>query len=236
MNEPPSEFDYRVTERLAIMCGAGEPTKRQVEIAREEAFAAIEELEKGSTAINFPFVIEIKDAVIDEVSEFLKKHNIAKRGRFDGTPQKQLYGIIGEKLAVEHITGLPYAYNKISAINGDGGFDFQFAGRRIDVKTVARKVPTRRDFVNNVAATQIKYAADTFVFCSLNTTDKQLEICGWISKDDFMMQAEFFPKGSTRIRSDKSKLEITEDNYEIRNDQLNTGPLVPAAPDDVPCP
>jgi hypothetical protein len=42
--EAKAEYDYRVTERLGIMCGEGEPTLEQINIAHSEAAAAIAEL------------------------------------------------------------------------------------------------------------------------------------------------------------------------------------------------
>lgn len=42
------EHAYRVSERLGILCGAGEPTPEQLEIAEREADEAIERLRKES--------------------------------------------------------------------------------------------------------------------------------------------------------------------------------------------
>jgi hypothetical protein len=47
MNLPPEiqrEFDYRLQERLGILCGAGTPTKEQQAIAEKEAWEAIKKI------------------------------------------------------------------------------------------------------------------------------------------------------------------------------------------------
>ena len=43
MNEPPSEYDYRRTERLGMLCGDGTPTPEQERIADEEAAAWLDD-------------------------------------------------------------------------------------------------------------------------------------------------------------------------------------------------
>lgn len=42
------EWRYRFLERIGILCGTGDPTDEQLEIALNEADAAISELTKGS--------------------------------------------------------------------------------------------------------------------------------------------------------------------------------------------
>jgi hypothetical protein len=41
-----NEWNYRVTERLGIMCGTDEPTPEQLTLAQEEADDALRELTK----------------------------------------------------------------------------------------------------------------------------------------------------------------------------------------------
>ena len=43
MNESP-EWQYRYEERLAILCGNGQPTPQQVDLAIREADEAVKEL------------------------------------------------------------------------------------------------------------------------------------------------------------------------------------------------
>lgn len=44
--ELKSEFDYRISERLGILCADAEPTPEQFHIARTEADAAIEDIKR----------------------------------------------------------------------------------------------------------------------------------------------------------------------------------------------
>ena len=46
MTDLNAEYTYRYEERLAIMCGAGEPTVEQRAIADRDAKAAVEEIRK----------------------------------------------------------------------------------------------------------------------------------------------------------------------------------------------
>ena len=41
-----NEWNYRVTERLGILCGADEPTPEQLALAQEEADDALRQLTK----------------------------------------------------------------------------------------------------------------------------------------------------------------------------------------------
>lgn len=45
-SERNSEYDYRVAERLGIMCENDNPTPEQWRLAREEALAAVKELKE----------------------------------------------------------------------------------------------------------------------------------------------------------------------------------------------
>ena len=60
-----------------------------------------------------------------------------------------------------------------------------------------------------------------YVFCSYHKTKKELTICGWITKEDFVLKRRFYKKGSLRTRSDGSTFKTFSDLYEIDNSDLN---------------
>ncbi|MEJ2114238.1 MAG: hypothetical protein P8X62_11305 [Flavobacteriaceae bacterium] len=60
-----------------------------------------------------------------------------------------------------------------------------------------------------------------YIFCSYHKNKKELTICGWITKEDFIQKRRFYKKGSTRTRSDNSTFQTFSDLYEIDNTDLN---------------
>ena len=65
-----------------------------------------------------------------ECWEYLSKNNMGNRHSANGNKEQQFVGLIGEVLT-KSIFGLKHKY-----INGfDGGFDLEYKGKKIDVKT-----------------------------------------------------------------------------------------------------
>ena len=55
---------------------------------------------------------------------------------------------------------------------------------------------------------------------SINKKSNELTVCGWINKKGLFEKSSFFPKGTFRYRSDKSKFKTFTDLYEISNKDL----------------
>ena len=163
------------------------------------------------------FNIEVPQFVIDESVLFVQNNNLGQRNDgSDGSPAQQLVGVIGQNMMALAL-GKPFM--KPSTTH-DGGVDFEVFGLKLDIKTMGRTVPPQLDYVNNFMASQGKFMVDGYVFASLNSKNNVLTVCGWIPKEKFLERAEFFPRGTMRVRDDSSSFEVKADMYEIENNRL----------------
>lgn len=166
-------------------------------------------------------LIPVDDSLITSCSEYLKTHNLGNRGFGDGSPEEQLVGLIGECIVHHHLTGhFPDLSTKDEGF--DGGFDFFYNGRKVDVKTMGRSGYVEDYYINNFYAVQLNHDSDVLVFCSYNTKERALEICGWITKAEMLSKAQFLPAGSYRRRTNGTVFALKQDNYEIPNYELNS--------------
>jgi hypothetical protein len=139
---------------------------------------------------------------------FLKKNNLGNRLEANGNKEQQFVGLIGEIMVV-NLFGLEYKFSQ----GFDGGFDFIYKGKRIDVKTMGRTVEPKPYFVNNFIAFQKDFNCDYYIFTSLNKKTNELTICGYLSKEDLL-------KGTKRTRTNGTSFILKTDTYEIENFNL----------------
>ena len=153
---------------------------------------------------------------IDWVVAYLQKHNLGMRGVFDGDCDRQFYGLLAE-IMVKDLLKQPRPDMDFSAPNpfGDGGFDFIYNSKKVDVKCERRNVTFKPHFVHNLVGNQIWYKTDYYLFCSWNVPRYSLKICGIISKGDFAQLARFYKKGESRKRDDGTEFFLQADLYEI---------------------
>lgn len=163
------------------------------------------------------FDIQVKPEIAKHCVDQIQKYNFGQRRVANGTPARQLTGIIGQSVIMD-LFGLGLVDGETGF---DGGTDIIYAGINIDVKTMGRTTPVRPFYVNNFIGLQLKLHCDVYIFCSLNKLNNVLTVCGWITKKDFLEKASFFPKGSMRTRSDGSTFRTFADLYEIENGELN---------------
>tara|TARA_Y100000385_G_C13097926_1_gene642567 strand:+ start:2375 stop:2908 length:534 start_codon:yes stop_codon:yes gene_type:complete len=158
---------------------------------------------------------KIPEKLKNEVWHFVNQHNIGNRFEFNGSKEQQFVGLIGE-IMVKRLFGFNHEFK-----NGfDGGFDFEYKGLKIDVKTMGRNVDVKDYFVNNFVAHQIKYDCDIYIFCSLNKRKNELTICGHVGKKELLNVATLVKKGSKRYRKDGSTFKSTTAMFEIKNTDL----------------
>lgn len=163
--------------------------------------------------------IAVLPSVLAAIEEYLETHNLGNRGIEDGDKRKQTVGLLGEVLVTEKLAGAPI--NLSERQDGfDGGFDFEYKGLRVDVKTMERKSFVRPNYVNNFYIMQEAYDSDVIIFCSYNTSASILEICGWIYKNDLTKLGVYYKSGTERIRADGTSFVFRQDNYEIENKDL----------------
>ena len=160
--------------------------------------------------------IKVSDVISKYATEQVKRYNFGQRGIADGNQEEQKTGIIGQSI-VQDLLGLPSPDGESGF---DNGVDFELNNKKIDVKTMGRTVPMRDYFVHNFIGLQKEYDVDIYIFCSLNKTNNILTICGYIRKDELDEKANFYEKGTERIRSNGSTFNTKADLYEIPQSNL----------------
>ena len=152
--------------------------------------------------------------------DFLKKNNLGNRLEANGNKEQQFVGLIGEIMVV-NLFGLEYKFSQ----GFDGGFDFIYKGKKIDVKTMGRTVDPKPYFVNNFIAFQKDFNCDYYIFTSLNKKTNELTICGYLSKEDLLKKSTLYKKGTKRTRTNGTSFVLKADTYEIENFNLKTNKI-----------
>tara|TARA_B100001093_G_C26348107_1_gene808976 strand:- start:113 stop:616 length:504 start_codon:yes stop_codon:yes gene_type:complete len=147
-----------------------------------------------------------------KVWEWVSKHQVGKRGKADGSKEEAYTGLLGE-LAVHKLFKKDVQFSE----GFDGGFDFEYNGLKIDVKTMGRSVDPKPDYVNNFIEYQKDFKCDAYIFCSLNKKTSELTICGWITKTDMLHKAKRFDEGTIRQRNDGTTFKLKAPTYELKN-------------------
>lgn len=159
--------------------------------------------------------IQIGSDLKNKVWQFVSQNNLGKRHDFNGIKTAQYIGMLGE-VAVKQLFKQPVDLEA----GFDGGFDFEYKGLKIDVKTMGRNVDPLPRYVNNFCAYQKDFKCDAYIFCSLNKKTSQLHICGWVTKDELLEKAEKFKKGTERRRDNGTVTKFQAPTYEIKNSDL----------------
>ena len=96
--------------------------------------------------------IFIPENIKKQCWDYLSKNSLAHRGKADGNKNEQFVGLVGEILT-KKVFGIKHKFEK----GYDGGFDFQYKNKRIDVKTMSRTVDMKDHYVHNFIAYQILF-------------------------------------------------------------------------------
>lgn len=165
--------------------------------------------------------LNVCDDFLKEIEIYLQSNSLAHRSHGNGNKRQQQIGLVGEILTEHYFLG---TFPNLSErkLKFDGGYDFIYNGQKIDVKTMERKVDIRSNYVHNFFKVQEDFTCDIFIFNSFNSKKNILEICGWLPKKEFISKSILFNAGSIRIRADGTMFKLREDNYEIRNDKINS--------------
>ena len=163
----------------------------------------------------------IKKQVSKELKQtcwnWLKQNNMGKHGGgSNGNTEQQLVGLIGE-IIVKQMFRIEHEWKP----GFDGGFDFEYKGKKIDVKTMKRTCDVKPNFVNNLFERQLNHDCDVYLFTSLNTKKNELTVCGWIYKSDVLENAKLILKGTELILNNK-KFPLKMNTLEIHMDALNS--------------
>lgn len=89
----------------------------------------------------------------------------------------------------------------------DQGYDFEYNGKKWDVKTVTVRGDPRPHWTMNVNAAQVHNASDAYIFCTFNRFTRTLTIVGWQEKKTAMAAATFHEEGTT-IKNDSGEMTV----------------------------
>ena len=163
------------------------------------------------------FKIKVSESIIQHCKSQIEIYNFGQRNQANGTPEQQLTGIIGQSVVM--------TFFDLDLVNGQSGFDdgidIEYAGLKIDVKTMGRTTDVRRNYTNNFLKLQDYFSTEVYIFCSYNKINFELTVCGWIDKQTFVSKRKYFPRGTTRTRTDGSTFKTFSDLYEIDIVELN---------------
>jgi len=160
-------------------------------------------------------IIKVPKELKEECWEYLQENNMGNRHSANGNKENQLIGLLGEILT-KKIFNIEHTFE-----NGfDGGFDFKYNDKTIDVKTMGRNVDMQDNFVHHLIAFQMKYDCDIYIFNSLNKIKNELNICGWLTKKEIKEKSIFLKKGTLRKRNNGTTFQLKTDGYFINNDML----------------
>ena len=161
--------------------------------------------------------LKVDPALIAHCQQLVKTTNFGNRYTANGNEEQQLTGIIGQSVLMD-LFGLGYVDGKSGF---DNGVDLTINSKKIDVKTMGRTTDVKPNYTNNFLKLQDYFNTDIYIFCSYHKLKKELTICGWISKTDFVAKRKLHPKGTVRTRMDGTTFTTFSDLYEIDNRHLN---------------
>ena len=161
-------------------------------------------------------IIKVPKELKEECWSYLQENNMGNRHSANGNKENQLIGLIGEILT-KKIFNIEHKFES----GFDGGYDFKHKNKTIDVKTMGRNVDMQDNFVHHLIAFQIKYDCQIYIFNSLNKIKNELDICGWLTKEDIINKSEYFKKGTLRKRNNGTTFRLKTDGYFINNTMLN---------------
>jgi hypothetical protein len=160
--------------------------------------------------------IKLSDDICSFVWDMVNKKNFGHRSiGANGNKEQQYTGILGEAMIYKIV------YDKLPTYNEAGTVDIVINGKKIDIKTMGRKVYMKEDYVHNFIGYQKNFPNDIYLFNSIVKQERIIQICGWITKDDFFKKCVFTEKGKLRQRSDGTFLKTKAPLYEIENKKLN---------------
>jgi hypothetical protein len=167
--------------------------------------------------------IKILPEAEEIVDDFLEGNNLGMRGFDDGAPHLQRNGKIAEVSVYKVLKGVYPDLKKQKKNHSDGGLDIPYRDLIIDAKSKMSRGFAKPHFCGNIRQCQMgkSYAANTYIFCQVNTVEWVVEICGWISKVDFLKTATLYYPHSYCIRDNGSKFIINVPSYFIQYKFLN---------------
>ena len=162
----------------------------------------------------------IPQSVIDRAHTIVKQGN--ERNAFDWfnkqlsmSDRSWMDGFVGE-MTTKYMMGMDIT---TTGLGPDGGVDLIMNNMKVDVKTqLFKKSTPDYSWFFNFAAPQLSDRYDALMFNFINEDRTTLYLAGWITKMEFDISCEFFPKG---VQNPYNKYHTFScDTFTIRADQL----------------
>lgn len=165
--------------------------------------------------MRIPVDAELYNACLDSVQK-----NLCSRGANDnssGNFMQQLYGNIAENL-VRRQLGIE---EKIGYLDGpDAGWDIEYAGLKIDIKTTIYNEDPQPYHEYHVPIYQMRYSNDAYIWCNYNTTTDVVTVCGFISKPTFIFVRKELPKGTRKEEPNGKSYTARYTSYYVTYNEL----------------
>lgn len=87
---------------------------------------------------------------------------------------------------------------------------------------MTRTVSVQPHYVHNFIGYQENYQVDYYIFASYNKRNDVFTICGYVSKEEFKLLANFYNKGDKRYRDDDTWFISRAPLYEIMQSKLKS--------------
>lgn len=87
---------------------------------------------------------------------------------------------------------------------------------------MTRTVSVQPHYVHNFIGYQENYQVDYYIFASYNKRNDVFTICGYVSKEEFKVLADFYHKGDLRYRDDGTSFVSRAPLYEIMQSKLKS--------------
>jgi hypothetical protein len=162
--------------------------------------------------------VEITDELICKVERYRDKHPWANKGYFDGTPEQQLRGMIGQIVVWRLLVGSSPTPNDLKEAFKKG-FDVPFCDLQTEVKTKGTNIFVSDNFEHTFPKLQRPIEDfDVVVFCNYNRSKNILQICGWLPKETFLERSVLVLKGT---KASNGLFCFSVDTYLIYNSALH---------------
>jgi hypothetical protein len=147
---------------------------------------------------------------------FAQGLNLGNRGKGDGNAREQLHGLIGELVIKHEIFGIA----PVISDGNDGGYDFEYGGFKIDIKTKIINSIVQYHHEHNVLDFQRNYNLDGYIFARLNEGNLVLTVCGICRKKDFFEFARLDKAGTIKQPDRGKAFKIEHDTYSVYYNQM----------------
>jgi hypothetical protein len=109
-------------------------------------------------------------------------------------PREKIYNGMLAEVCVRDYFGSEKRYDDCCGF--DGGFDLEYGGLKIEIKTRHSTFKPKDNYEYKVPARQIRYPSKFFIFCNYHTPSEMLYIVGDISKVRFDDRARLVKAGT----------------------------------------